>query len=67
MELSELARIFDDDAVKVSATKGLTPQEVLSDEDLARITDRLPGAYESQSAENDRFRIVEEHQDQLAI
>jgi hypothetical protein len=66
MDLTELTRIFEDDTVKISATKGYTPKEILSDQDLARITDRSPEAYEDQSGDTDRFRIVEESEE-LAV
>ena len=38
----------------------ITPESILSDNDLMRITDRCDEAYQAKSVENDRFAVVEE-------
>ncbi len=58
--MAELAHIItDDETLKVSASVGLTPKEILSDADLERIMDRSPESYDAhQSDQSSRFQIV---------
>ena len=66
MDLNDLARVMTaDETEKVSSyANSMTPEAILSDADLERIMDRRPEAYESGDKEGDKFKILEEEEDE---
>ena len=67
-DLSDLELIMSkDDTLKVNASILENRHHLLSDEDLERLLDRSPEAYESNACDNERFKQIQvEQEDVLA-
>ncbi len=65
--ITDLARAMADETEKVSSTSSLNPEDILSNEDLERILDRSPEAYESAaSQDHGKFKVVDD-EDEVAV
>ena len=66
--ITDLARAMADETERVSSTSSLNPEDILTNEDLERILDRSPEAYENAaSQDHGKFKVVDAEDEEAIV